>query len=103
MALFEEQLEAGRSRWCSVLLGNISFPRQLPSLSLEVPANIHSFVPSFVLSHFNKSSAVAEMGDRLTTIDMGQKWGGAAVGGWMWHLDPSNHLATIVGMSRSCA
>ena len=28
----------------------------------------------------NKSSAVAEMGDRLVTIDMGRKWGGAAVG-----------------------
>ena len=28
----------------------------------------------------NKSSAVAEMGDRLATIGMGQKWGGAAVG-----------------------
>ena len=27
-----------------------------------------------------KSSAVAEMGDRLATIGMGQKWGGAAVG-----------------------
>ena len=28
----------------------------------------------------NKSSAVAEMGDRLATIGMGPKWGGAAVG-----------------------
>ena len=27
----------------------------------------------------NKSSAVAEMGDRLATVDMGRKWGGAAV------------------------
>ena len=25
--------------------------------------------------YFNKSSAVAEMGDRLTTIDMAEKWG----------------------------
>jgi len=31
----------------------------------------------------NKSSAVAEMGDRLDTIGMGRKWGGAAVGGWV--------------------
>jgi len=31
----------------------------------------------------NKSSAVDEMGDRLATIDMGRKWGGAAVGGWV--------------------
>jgi len=28
----------------------------------------------------NKSSAVAEMGDRLATISMGRKWRGAAVG-----------------------
>jgi len=28
----------------------------------------------------NKSSAVAEMGDRLATIGIGRKWGGAAVG-----------------------
>jgi len=34
----------------------------------------------------NKSSAVAEMGDRLATIDMGEKWGGAAVGGLGPHL-----------------
>jgi len=27
-----------------------------------------------------KSSAVAEMGDRLATIDMGRKWGGATLG-----------------------
>jgi len=31
----------------------------------------------------NKSSAVAEMGDRLATICMGRKWGGAAVGSWV--------------------
>jgi len=30
---------------------------------------------------FNKSSAVAEMDDRLATIGMRRKWGGAAVGG----------------------
>ena len=27
----------------------------------------------------DKSSAVAEMGDRLATVDMDRKWGGAAV------------------------
>ena len=27
--------------------------------------------------YINKSSAVAEMGDRLTTIDMDRKWGAA--------------------------
>jgi len=71
---------------------------------------------------FNKSSAVAEMGDRMATIGMGRKWGEAAVGGWVhtgcpsntvawaeaylltkWHLYPSNRLATTVGMSRSSA
>ena len=33
----------------------------------------------------NKCSAVAEMSDRLATIGMGRKWGGAAaaVGGWV--------------------
>jgi len=30
------------------------------------------------MTESNKSSAVAEMGDRLATIDMGRKWGGAA-------------------------
>jgi len=28
----------------------------------------------------NKSSAVAELGDRLATIGMGRKWAGAALG-----------------------
>ena len=32
------------------------------------------------LSMFNKSAAVAEMGDRLATIGMDRKWGGTAVG-----------------------
>jgi len=32
---------------------------------------------------FDKGSAVAEMGNRLATTGMGQKWGGAAVGGWV--------------------
>jgi len=64
------------------------------------------------------------MGDRLATIGMGRKWGGAAVGGsWVplgphlaqcglgrglplyqvAYLDPSNRLATTVGMPRSSA
>jgi len=62
----------------------------------------------------NKSSAVAEMGDHLATINNGQKVGAAVVpfcGGAVspsnsvteaeaylstkWHLDPSNCLATI--------
>jgi len=30
-----------------------------------------------VRSHLNKSSAVAEMGDRMVTIDMGRKVGAA--------------------------
>jgi len=53
------------------------------------------------------------MGDRLTTIGMGRKWGGAAVGAgslsntmyvaWAeayhftkWHLDPSNRISAIL-------
>ena len=77
------------------------------------------------LVYINKSSAVAEMGDCLATIGMDRKWGGAAllwgVGGsplsphltqcglgrghlfTKWHLDPSNRLATNVGMPRSSA
>ena len=58
-----------------------------------------------ILENRTKSSAVAEMGDRLATIDMGRKWGGAAVGAgspaWAeaylhtkWHPDPCSHLAT---------
>jgi len=65
----------------------------------------------------NKSSAVAEMGDHLATIDMGQKVGRGCCGGWVstgspsnwaeahlftkWHLDPYNRLATIIGMPCS--
>ena len=65
--------------------------------------------------HFNKSSAVAKMGDSLATIDMGLFGGGLCpfFGGviWVpiwhtvawaeadlrikWHLEPSSHLATI--------
>ena len=63
----------------------------------------------------NKSSAVAEMGDRLATIDIGQKLGAYPFSGragphltqcrlgrlaeaylrTKWHLDPSSRLATI--------
>jgi len=70
----------------------------------------------------NKSSAAAEMGDRLAKIDMGRKVGRGCCGGWVpngsqynnvawaeaylftkWHLDPSYRLATVVGMPRSSA
>jgi len=40
----------------------------------------------------NKSSAVAEMSDRLATIGMGRKWGKAAVGGWVPTGSPSNTM-----------
>jgi len=33
-----------------------------------------------IATQYYKSSAVVEMGDRLATIGMGRKWGGAAVG-----------------------
>jgi len=35
------------------------------------------------VTYLNKSSAVAGMGDRLATIGMSRKWGGAAVEGWV--------------------
>jgi len=38
---------------------------------------------NFTAINTHKSSAVAEMGERLATIGMGRKWGGAAVGGWV--------------------
>ena len=38
------------------------------------------FVKAFSGASFYKSLAVADMGDRLATIGMGRKWGGAAVG-----------------------
>jgi len=66
---------------------------------------------------YDKSSAVAEMGYRLVTIDMGRKVGGCCApfvwggGSWSpsitmwpaprpifiptWHLDPSNRLARV--------
>jgi len=39
-----------------------------------------------------KSSAIAEMGDRLATTGMGRKWGGAAVEGWVPTGSPSNTM-----------
>jgi len=44
---------------------------------------ITSISNKILMNLFNKtdkSSAVAEIGDRLVTIGMGRKWGGAAVG-----------------------
>jgi len=41
------------------------------------------------ITEINKSSAVAEMGDRLATVGMGRKWEGAAVGGWVPTGSPS--------------
>jgi len=38
----------------------------------------------------NKSSAVAEMGDRLVTIDMGRKVERGCCGGWVSNGSPSN-------------
>jgi len=39
----------------------------------------HTAQCRLVIRNKNKSSVVAEMGDRLTRIGMGRKWGGAAV------------------------
>jgi len=76
----------------------------------------------FLGDRLYKSSAIAEMGDRLATIGMGKKWGGATVRlgpHWVpiwhnvawdeaylftkWYLDPYNRLTTTVGMPRSSA
>jgi len=50
----------------------------------------------------DKSSAVAEMGDRWATIGMGRKWGGTAVGGWVSTGSPSNTI-TQFGLGRDLA
>jgi len=42
---------------------------------------VNSDSGNIYIAILNKSSAVAEMGDHLATIDMGRKVGGAAVGG----------------------
>ena len=68
---------------------------------------------SYHNSHLHKCSAVAEMGDRLATIDMDRKLGAVSLwtrGSWVpicnnvaraeaylptkWHLHPSSRLAT---------
>jgi len=41
---------------------------------------VANFIHFPVVQKFCKSSAVAEMGDRLATIVMGRMWEGAAVG-----------------------
>ena len=46
----------------------------------------------FLSKSTNKSSAVAEMGDRLATIGRGRNWGGAAVGGWVSTRSQSNTM-----------
>jgi len=45
---------------------------------------------------FNKSSAVADMGDRLATVDMGRKVGRTAVGDWV----PIGSHLTQCGLGR---
>ena len=65
------------------------------------------------VSSISRSSAAAEMGDRLATVDMGRKQGllcpfpwrelgsrhnvawGEAYLRTKWHLDPTNRLATL--------
>ena len=52
-------------------------------LQLSMYSNITNYASKKVIRGNNyKSSAIAEMGDRLATIGMGRKWGKAAVGGW---------------------
>jgi len=52
---------------------------------------------SYTLDTCNKSSALAEMGDRLTTTDMGRKVGEAAVGS---AGSPLGHHLTQCGLGR---
>jgi len=51
-----------------------------PKSSLKFAARCHAGLLVFL----NKCSAVAEMGDRLATVDMGRKLGGCAPFGWSW-------------------
>jgi len=55
----------------------------------------HFLLPRFPSLY--KSSAVAEMGDRLATIDMAEKWGGAALGD---AGSPLGHHLTQCGLGR---
>jgi len=48
-----------------------------------------------LVSALNKSSAVAEMGDHLATIDMGRKVGGYCARPWR-ELGPSNTMWTML-------
>jgi len=53
----------------------VSAPILFPVVWLTDGTVYRSVVDSNTLNSFNKSSAVAEMGDRLATIDMGRKVG----------------------------
>jgi len=54
-----------------------------PSGHIRTTLSGYIFANKAHVDNRNKSSAVAEMGDRLVTIGMGRKWGGAPVGGWV--------------------
>jgi len=76
---------------------------------------VNNEILSTAAQFYNKSSAVAEMGDRLATLDRAENWqlGPPFRGRWAgspsntmapgpglylhtkWHLDPSIRLATI--------
>ena len=60
---------------CSEIVVNFTFINCL----IQSAATWWKTTTRFALIKDNKSSAVGEMGDRLATIDMGRKWGRAAV------------------------
>jgi len=78
---------------------------------VRIPTRTYTLRDIFTELQINKCSAVAEMVDRLATIEMGRKVGAVLLGVELgphltqcsraeahlrtkWYLDPSNRLAT---------
>ena len=81
--------------------------RPHPGLVLDTFSCMH-YSESYwsYIASLNKSSAVAEMGDRLATIDMGRKvvellcrlFGGGANIGWQWHTSYHIYASCFLAM-----
>ena len=108
-------------RWNNRLVPAVGLPCHGPNgvciyhtLTLRHVRGLLSVDLAHTILQMHKNSAVAEMGDRLATIDMGRKVGaavlfplgelcpylshcgrGAAYLNSKFHLDPSNRLATV--------
>jgi len=111
--MFSCNVFCGRQRWLGALR---SEAQQLFTAWLRLSRRLFAELPLFSRPNMYKSSAVAEMGHRFATIDMGRKVGAAVHlffggGSWdspsntmspwaeaylrtKWHLDPSSRLAT---------